>query len=483
MFNIPKNFWHDMENPEFFKYVIYGDSVGGDCKIHFKYKNKFNSMDLNSIWNMLVKHNYYVVNINFKEYIFFDDNDFKILNYYLNLDKIKYKAPKYLMRHKIYDEQLIKLTFDNNRELLVTKNHSLLELDDTGLIKVSPLNVTELIGIKGGVEFNPDQQFEKVNSISPVTINSKEHIDFTGYVYDFEVANTHNFVVEDILVHNTDSLYINIPNLKPKTPQEAVEVSDNISRKINDIITDYTNDVLLKKLNVDKKHNHTDYKTELVASAMLLMDVKKNYAYKVIAEKGEVFNTPKIEYKGIPVVRIDFSKFTQEFIRRLVEDIALNEDTSINTFNALLKLTEERNSTLKQAISDLNVSYIGVPGKWKSTDYKSEPYHMTGMRLYNSISKTETFKEMSSCYSIPISLKNKVQIKNYLNKLEKNKFYLNPDIDLDKLNYLSFPYSFDKLKVLKLMNDFNLTIEFKEVWDVAFSKTLQRLCDIIKTNS
>jgi hypothetical protein len=36
----------------------------------------------------------------------------------------------------------------------------------------------------------------------------KEEIDYDGYVYDIEVEDTHNFYANNILVHNTDSVYL-----------------------------------------------------------------------------------------------------------------------------------------------------------------------------------------------------------------------------------------------------------------------------------
>lgn len=287
-----------------------------------------------------------------------------------------------------------------------------------------------------------------------------------------------------VIYGDTDSMYINIPEIKPKTTEEAITAANTISKEINDIITDFTNEIILKKLNVDKKYNHTDYKTELVASSILLMDIKKNYAYKIIAEKGKVFKNPKIEYKGIPVVRVDYSKFTQDLIRTLIDDIVLSpDDENANTIDKLRKLLQEKQLLLKKCISELNIEYIGSPGKWSlSNEYKLEPYHLTAMRLYNSITETETFKEGTSGYSLPVVLEVQSKINMKINSIGKNSYYLDPNTPISKLTYLTLPYHVNKNKLLKLMSDFDISLDFEVLWDKLFSKSAQRICEIIKSN-
>lgn len=281
-----------------------------------------------------------------------------------------------------------------------------------------------------------------------------------------------------VIYGDTDSMYINVPELKPTSKNHAVELANEIASNINNLITDYTNNYILKKLGVDQKNNRTSYKTELIAQSILLLDIKKYYAYKELCNKGIVLDNPKVVYLGVPVVRNDYSKIAQNFIKELIDNIALNEKIE-NSNIELRKLLDKTSTDLQKAITNLDIKYIGVPAKWKSSQYKEEPYFMIAMRFYNSITKTETFKEMSSCYTIPIVLRTPSQVSSYISKLESNKYYLDRNIDINKITYLAFPYTFDKLKILRLMNEYNISIEFDQLWDKINSKASQRIQNVI----
>ncbi len=285
-----------------------------------------------------------------------------------------------------------------------------------------------------------------------------------------------------VIYGDTDSLYINIPSLKPKTPEEAIEVAEKVSREINNLIETYMNGHILKKLNVDPKNNRTSFKTELIAGSILLLDVKKYYAYRAICDNGKKIEHSVISYKGIPVVRTDSSKYAQNYLRSLIEDVALNETPNLNMNLEYKNLLKTKNQELQKAIEDFDIKYIGTPGKWKGSDYKAEPYIMTSMRLYNSLTKSETFKDGLSGFVVPITLNAPAQIKNYISRLEYNKHYIDKNIDIEKIGFLAFPYIFDKLKALKLMNEFNLSIDFQATMNKSFSKTCERVAELIKNS-
>ena len=474
-----------MENPNFFKYVVYGDSVCGLHKILFIFDKIKYEMTLDETWELLKRFSfkdvYYLTHVGDKEYIHFRTSTiFKIMTYVNN--KIRWVVPRYFMRHRV-NEDVVVLEISNNKFtyhgfLYVTKDHSLfnekfeikqpLDNDLKFLPKLRKRNFIEKI-------FN-------INNIELVHIENRYVLPYDGCVYDFEVDESHNFIVDDVIVHNTDSLYINIPSIKPENPEAAIEEAEKISVEINNLITEYIDNNVLKKFNVDKTNNRTSFKTELVAGSMLLLDIKKFYAYKPICNNGMAIENPKVEYKGIPVIRNDTSKFAQSLLRSMIEDVALNEESDINMKNLLKELYKEKFNELKKAIDSFDIKFIGTPGKWKSTEYKAEPYIMTSMRFYNSITKSETFKDGVSGYVVPIELQARIQIKNYLSRLENNKFYLTPDFDIDKINFIAFPYTFDKLKLLKILNEFNIKIPFNTLWEKSFSSTCERVSEIIKNS-
>lgn len=463
-----------MNSPDFFKYVIYGDSVCANHKIKFNFNNTEYEMTLEDTWTFLrLSTTNKVHYLNDKEYIEFQYNIFKILTH-SNKD-IMWATPKYFMRHKI-DKEVAVLQLKDDFDLYVTKDHSLFNenfeiktpLDPAlkFLPRIKKQNFIEKLFNKTKIEITP--------------IINKRTENYNGYVYDFEVENTHNFIVDSIIVHNTDSLYINIPSLKPKTSEEAIESADKISNEINNLITNYMNSHLLKKLNVNPKYNRTSFKTELIAGSILLLDVKKYYAYRAICDNGKKIENPTIIYKGIPVIRTDSSKYAQNFLRSIIEEVALNEDPNLNMQLEYKKLLALKNQELRKAIDDFDIKYIGTPGKWRASEYKSEPYIMTAMRFYNSLTKTETFKDGLSCFTVPITLNAPAQIKNYISRLEYSKYYIDKNMDIKKISYIAFPYIFDKLKALKLMNEFNLSIDYEATRIKSFSTTCERVGEIIK---
>ena len=48
-----------------------------------------------------------------------------------------------------------------------------------------------------------------------------------------------------IIYGDTDSLYINLPNVKYDTTEEAVKIADKVSKEINEMIAEYTNSEIL----------------------------------------------------------------------------------------------------------------------------------------------------------------------------------------------------------------------------------------------
>ncbi len=453
-----------MNNPDFFKYVIYGDR------------------SLETAWTLIrvnfIENADYTYHEGEKDYIYFKNNtNFQILTYHEK--QVIWVVPKYFMRHKINKEVAV-LKLEDDFELYVTEDHSLFD-ENFEVRKPLDSNLKFLPRLKSQNIFEKISGFNK-NKIEIVPIIDKYKEKYNDYVYDFEVENTHNFIVDSIIVHNTDSLYINIPSLKPKTSEEAIEVADKVSNEINNLITNYMDSYILKKLNVDSKNNRTSFKTELIAGSILLLDVKKYYAYRAICDNGKKIENPIISYKGIPVIRTDSSKYAQNLLRSIIEEVALNEDPGLNMQIAYKTLYKAKHQELKKAIDDFDIKYIGTPGKWRASEYKSEPYIMTSMRLYNSLTKSETFKDGLSGFVVPITLNAPAQIKNYISRLEYSKYYIDKNIDIDKIGFIAFPYIFDKLKALKLMNEFNLTIDSQTTWNKSFSKTCERVAELIKNS-
>jgi hypothetical protein len=284
---------------------------------------------------------------------------------------------------------------------------------------------------------------------------------------------------------DTDSLYINLPTLDNNIDStEAWNKISNISTKINNIIRLALDETMLPKLGINKQYNRTDFKTESLIISMLLIGIKKNYAYKKIAEEGVIYDSPKVKYKGIPIVRSDYSKFAQGFLKYIVDDIALNAHKLEKPASEMLQdFAKIKNEELFKNIDEFNFKYIGTPGRWSDGDYKKEPYTIIGMRLYNTLFDTEIFRPGTSGLSLPITILNKNE---FLTKISLNKsnspLYLN-NTNIDNINYIVVPYNYEANDVKSKFEEFKIELNYEETWNKSVTKITKDIIEVIKNNS
>lgn len=285
-----------------------------------------------------------------------------------------------------------------------------------------------------------------------------------------------------VLYSDTDSLYINVPSLEPKDPTDAVKFADQVGKELNSVIEDFTVNHLLKKMNVSPDHNMTFYKTELTAESILFLNVKKNYCYSATSKEGKVYDKPKIKYTGIPVVRNEYSGITKDFIRSLVEDIALSKEVNgkTDTTKALNNLATDTWNRLIEDSNKGDFSYIGSNGKWGTSEYKKEPAGLCGMRLYNTITQTDTFKQMSSGRFVPITIKNQKIFNDLVNPIKNtNPLYIK-NTPFTSIKYLTVPYDYNKQELLDLMKRFTIKVDIDALWNKSVSKSAERIIEAIK---
>ncbi len=287
--------------------------------------------------------------------------------------------------------------------------------------------------------------------------------------------------LEHVLYSDTDSMYIHVPSIKPKTSEEAVQKANQVSTEINNIVSRFLETNLLPKMNINPSHNQTFFKNELTASAIIFLDVKKNYAYKITSKENIIYDKPKIKYTGIPIVRSDSSKFTRELIRYLIEEIALLDGLTKEIINQKLQdYGHLMFNKLKEEVENYKFHDLGIPCKWGGTDYVEESSSIIGMRLYNTITQSETFKRLVSGYRIPINIDD---LKTFNNKIEplKNKHenYIG-NTPTSNLTFLTFPYSYDPDNIKNVLKDFKITIDPLKVWVSVITKPVERITETIK---
>ncbi len=292
-----------------------------------------------------------------------------------------------------------------------------------------------------------------------------------------EVEKQHNYVVYS----DTDSLYINIPTLKPKNINEAIEISNILSEEINNNIKKYMCEYLLPEMGILPEHNCTFFKTEIVASSLLLLDVKKNYSYKMLAKENNILSTPKVKYVGIPIVRSDYSKFTQDMLKHIIEEIALNEKV-IMKIEEVISYVKKMNVKMTEAVDSFDINYIGIPTKWTGRNYARDNAALIGMKLFNTLINKDIFKPLTSGKRIPIKI---INTRKFIAKIEpfigKNKYYLE-NLEIDKLSNICCYYTFKPNQLKEIFEDNSIEIDQQTIWEILYSTTCRRVVDVIRNN-
>jgi DNA polymerase elongation subunit (family B) len=265
--------------------------------------------------------------------------------------------------------------------------------------------------------------------------------------------------LKHILYGDTDSIIFKIPtkNTEQLELSELWDRAEITAENINKLIIDYTKNILLPRSNINPERNQTFFKTELLMESILLLDVKKKYAYKLLIKEGKILNPPKISYTGIEVIKSNGIKITQEMLKKIIEDIALE---------VKLNLTEKKENTVKtieifynnfiEAVNSFNFEYIGIPGKWSK-----DKQIINGMKLYNHIMNEHIFEQSSSGRFLYIKSVNIGAFKNSVG--------------------ICIPYSFNIDILREKFKIFNIEIDVKTQWSKIFNTTCERVIKIIKS--
>jgi hypothetical protein len=298
----------------------------------------------------------------------------------------------------------------------------------------------------------------KIRNIRAIHIKDKKNISYKDYVYDLCIPQTQNFVANGILVHNTDSIFYVIPTKDPdkKTPEELWDIAMKTSEAINDLIIDYTKNTLLPRCNIDPDENQTFFKTELLMSALMLLNVKKNYAFKLLVKEGNVLEKPEVSYTGIQVVKSNTAKFTQNLLKEMIEEIVLNKKIlNQDKKNHIVNVIDEYHKKIKLLISNFEFEEIGIPGKWSKSKLI-----INGMKLYNQIMNEEIFTPLSA------------------GKFIYCKFGINFGKDI---NGICVPYTYDKELLKEKLEANKIIIDENKQWETLLTTTCKRVLDLVKT--
>lgn len=178
------------------------------------------------------------------------------------------------------------------------------------------------------------------------------------YVYDIEMQDdTHTFIADDILVHN--SLYLSYdPLIKSIKGHEnmSIEQKRDIIVGINLKFLDDHNCQYIKEY-YDTRFGQSAHKFELETLSLsgLWLDVKKRYAQLLLWKEGENYDLDKLKLKvkGLELIKSSYPKAAREGLNRVVKYILenANVDNIIHKIN--IKVQEEKQKFQTANIEDI----------------------------------------------------------------------------------------------------------------------------------
>lgn len=277
----------------------------------------------------------------------------------------------------------------------------------------------------------------------------------------YKLVENPNYL-KHVLYSDTDSIYILIPKIK-ETTKEKLDILNIAAENINKSIANYLTEYVFPKQNINPKYNFIDFKTELLIDSLFFIDVKKTYAYTILAKEGVIFEKPKIKYTGGQFTKNDQPLMAKALLKQLVEDVMLNP--LIKSENKIKKINEVYNeyyNNFVESSKKYEFSKIGIPGAWKKKEYI-----VYGMKLYNYIMDQEIFSSGSAGRFI-------------YSKFGQYQMIKKSGIPYDKLKGICVPFVYDQEKVTQKFQEYKIEVDYDEQWKKILTKTGERIIEIAK---
>lgn len=217
------------------------------------------------------------------------------------------------------------------------------------------------------------------------------------------------------------------------------------------------------------------WSTLWVIDKMIMLDVKKSYAYSQISAEakvdpetnelieGNIFEVPQIEKKSGLGIKSDMIELTKTILDFLIQT-ALNNDIPIKEkYSFAMKELRKFNEEFKDCLKNLNPRKIGTPVRWQK-----KINAINAMKLYNATVEN-SFQYLSTGHLIYVKFASTKVIDD-----------LRIDIDSGKLNAIAFPAKYDIDKVREAFHKYGISFDVNQQWSNIFNKTCSRLLNGLK---
>ena len=191
-----------------------------------------------------------------------------------------------------------------------------------------------------------------------------------------------NLKFNHLLTGDTDSVFLCYANIinKNASPEEKLEFTNNLNKKVQDFLNNIIVKSIVKKHNVVDDKNRLELKNELVIKRGLFL-AKKRYALYILTQEGNVINSVKA--MGLEMKRSDFANTTKKYLNEVLDLILKSENLSIPK---VLNYVKEKEQEFIKIISS-GLTVIGRPVSYtkKLNEYKTIPQGVRGMENFNNL--------------------------------------------------------------------------------------------------
>ena len=366
------------------------------------------------------------------------------MSFNTNDKKVENKKIIYIKKHKV-DKRLFRIKHDND-EVVVTEDHSIVVLRNDSYISISAKNIN-----------TNDKLIKNDNNVY-----SNFSIEDLGvqesWVYDIEVEDNHNFFGNNILLHNSN--YIWLEHIYNKTKKEDESFYDWIMHFESSVLNPFIDRCMNYYSKIFNTSNLLYFKREKIILKQFVQ-AKKKYATLVIANEKDVYDHPKLKVTGIEINKSDLCAYSRKKLRGLL-DIMFKGDKP-NREEMLEFIRSCNKEFKKQTIEDISIPK-GVKDyqKYKvdlTKDYSCfkpcTPIHNRSSIVYNHVIRSNKLPY--------IEVNNGTKIK-YVFVDSNNKY---------KTNVIAFVGNYPK--------EFNkmFKIDYQEQFEKQFLGIAQRMFDVL----
>lgn len=247
----------------------------------------------------------------------------------------------------------------------------------------------------------------------------KEFIDKDSKKLDVEMMDIE---LNDTLYTDTDSIYkLIIEDENESTPEKVKEKGDKIFDTINNIV--YPK-IIGKIFNFSPSKNHLILEYENIATkAYWPSKKKKRYTYIDIDNH--------VSIKGLETQRSDYPEFTRENLKHLI-DIILYTNNPKEMITKLETHVKSTMDTMLNMVKNYDTKIIKTV-TYGTQEYKKDPAHIIGMKLWNIINDREDFRPGTRGYQYLITLNMHALDQNKKEKIYKMKSDLGYKKDISNI--------------------------------------------------